>query len=161
MIEDAYEIPYERYEEKLFDEKLKKNKKTIIKEVKDFEELVDKTEEDYINYKKNKNMVKKKLSEDVEIEQILKDVRFVDEDHHYQPIQKKPLPKSLAIKKTSKSPIYEAKPKVVISELLGKGQKAINDFTGGLEPVKTEVAPSQSMILLILAVLGCIMYNKK
>lgn len=53
------------------------------------------------------------------------------------------------------------KPKIDWSGLLGKGQSAINDFTGGLEPVKTEIAPSQSMIILVVAILGCIMYNKK
>lgn len=45
--------------------------------------------------------------------------------------------------------------------LLDRTKDNINDFTGGLEPVKTEVAPSQSMIILVIAILGCIMYNKK
>ena len=51
--------------------------------------------------------------------------------------------------------------KIDWNSLLDKGKDKINSFTGGLEPVKTEIAPSQSMIILVVAILGCIMYNKK
>jgi hypothetical protein len=40
-------------------------------------------------------------------------------------------------------------------------QKGINNFTGGLEPIKSEVAPSQSMIYLILGILGFLIITKK
>ena len=62
------------------------------------------------------------------------------------------------LRKTKK--LIEEQPQI-FKDLVGKGQTIINDFTGGLQPVKTEVAPSQSMILLAVAILGCIMYNKK
>tara|TARA_B100000768_G_C11284083_1_gene380730 strand:+ start:4450 stop:4683 length:234 start_codon:yes stop_codon:yes gene_type:complete len=51
--------------------------------------------------------------------------------------------------------------KLDFSGLLDKGKDKINNFTGGLNPVKTEIAPSQSMIILVVAILGCIMYNQK
>tara|TARA_B110001452_G_scaffold265660_1_gene270758 strand:- start:1393 stop:1737 length:345 start_codon:yes stop_codon:yes gene_type:complete len=55
----------------------------------------------------------------------------------------------------------EHKKKIDITGIKDKLTDTINEFTGSLDPVKSEVAPSKSMIYLIIGLAVFFMYNKK